>query len=256
MAKKYFLILVLFSILFTGCGPQKRSCPALADAVEGQKILADYAAGVKPIRATGNCSLNYINEKGEKFTQSFPIRIWYIDSGKFCIYGDVFFDPKGVCFAVSDGKYWVYAKPMGIYVKGAVNSAGDDYFTNPALLVDFLRAEDSECEKITFSKSGIVCQGGQKQIFIDTCSGTVNKIIYVGQNSKPLLVIDAEKYEKVSDSDFIFPYSLGYEYYDKKNGKNRMEIKLDSVKLWHPEEQQTKALFTPPVENEFKESKK
>ncbi|MCE5341109.1 MAG: hypothetical protein LLF92_08285 [Planctomycetaceae bacterium] len=253
----FYVLCSIFYVLFvTGCGPPKRSCPALADAVEGQKFLADYAAKVKPLRATGSCTLNYINEKGEKFTQSFPIRIWYIDSGKFCIYGDVFFNPRGVCFAVSDEKYWVYAKPMGISVKGAVNSAGDDYFSNPALLVDFLRAEDSECEKIAFTKNGIVCQAGQKQIFIDTCTGTVNKIIYVGQNSKPLLVIDAEKYEKVSDSDFLFPCSLGYEYYDKKNGKNRMEIKLDSVKLWHPEEQQTKALFTPPVENEFKESKK
>jgi len=218
--------------------------------------LSDYAAKVKPLRATGNCTLNYINEKGEKFIQSFPIRIWYIDSGKFCIYGDVLFNPRGICFAVSDEKYWVYAKPMGIYVKGTVNSAVDDYFSNPSLLVDFLRAEDSECEKIAFSKNGIACQGRQKQIFIDTCSGTVNKIIYIGQNSKPLLVIDAEKYEKVSDSDFLFPCSLGYEYYDKKNGKNRMEIKLDSVKLWQPEERQIAALFTLPVENEFKESKK
>jgi hypothetical protein len=256
MASFYVICSIFYVLFVTGCVQPKRSCPALADAVDGQKILADYAAKVKPLRATGSCSLNYINEKGEKFTQTFPIRLWYIDSGKFCIYGDVLFNPRGVCFAVSGETYWVYAKPMRIYVKGLVNSAGGDIFSNPALLVDFLRAEDSECAKIAFSKNGIVCQAGQKQIFIDTCSATVNKIIYVGQNSKPVLVIDAEKYEKVTDSDFLFPYSLGYEYYDKKNGKNRMEIKLDSVKLWQPEEQQIKALFTPPTENEFKESKK
>ena len=255
MTSFYVLCSVFYILFVSGCVQQKRTCPALANAIEGQKILADYSVGVRPIRATGNCSLNYINEKGEKFTQTFPIRIWYIDSGKFCIYGDVLFNPKGVCFAVSDGIYWVYARPMGIYVKGAVNTAGDDYFSNPALLVDFLCAEESECERIAFSKNGIVCRDGQKKIFIDTCSRTANKIIYVGQNSKPVFVINAEKYEKVKDSNFLFPYNLSYEYYDKKSGKNQMEIKLDSVKLWQPEEQQTKALFTPPMENEFKESK-
>jgi hypothetical protein len=246
----------IFCVLFiAGCAQQKRSCPALADAQEAQKILTDYSAKVKPLRATGNCRLDYFNEKGEKNSQEFPIRFWYIDSGKLCIYGDVMFNPRGVCFAVSDGFYWVYARPMNFYEAGQVNSASGNILSNPALLVDFLRAEKSECEKIAFSKNGIVCQDGQKKIYIDTCIGAANKIIYVGQNAKPLLVIDTAKYEKVKDGDFLFPCNLSYEYYDKKNCKNLMEIKLDSVKLWQPEQQQIKALFTPPVENEFKESK-
>jgi len=255
MTSLYFIFNILYLIFVTGCVQQKRSCPAFADASEAQKILADYAASVKSFRATGNCSLNYFNEKGEKFSQAFPIRLWYIDSTKFCIYGDVVFNPKGVCFAVSDGIYWVYAKPMGVYETGAVNGGSGNIFSNPALLVDFLRAEDSECEKIALAKNGIVCRGGQKKIFVDMCVGAANKIVYVGQNSKPVLVIDAEKYEKVKDGNFLFPCNLSYEYYDKKNCKNRMEIKLDSVKLWQPEQQQIKALFTPPTENEFKESK-
>jgi hypothetical protein len=262
LRSKLYLIFNILNLIFfvSGCGPQKKNCPALATAIEGQQLLANYSASVKPIRATGNCTLSYVNEKGKKFSQAFPIRIWYINSEKFCIYGDVLFNPRGVCFAVNDDIYWVYAKPMGIFVKGNVNKAGDDYFTNPALLVDFLNTTNSECEKIAFSKNGIVCRDREKQkqkkIYLDTCTGTVNKIIYTGRNSKTVLSINAEKYEKVKDAEFLFPNKLNYEYFDKKNGRNQLEIKLDSVKLWKPDEPQIKALFTPPDANQIKKEAK
>ncbi|MEN6386697.1 MAG: hypothetical protein ABFD79_16075 [Phycisphaerales bacterium] len=254
------LLAMTFFIFFVGGCGQQRICPGLANAVEGRQMLADYAASVKPVRATGNCTLSYVNEKGEKFSQAFPMRFWYVNNEKFCIYGDVLFNPKGVCFAVNDGIYWAYAKPLGIYVKGNVDRAGEDYFSNPALLLDFLNTPNSQCDRIAFSKNGILCRDRekhkQKKIYIDTCSKAANKIIHTGQNSKAVLIINAEKYEKVKDAEFLFPNKLNYEYFDKKNGKNKLEIKLDSVKLWQPEEKQIKALFTPPEANEIKKEAK
>jgi len=249
----------LFFIFVGGCAVQKRVCPPVKSAIEAKNLLNENAVKIKPFRATGDCTISYVNGKDEKFGQSFPVRMWYIDNQKFCFYGDVGFDPKGLSFAVSDGLYWVYVKPMRVFVKGAVNTAGKDYFSNPTLLVDFLRPVESDC-KISVSKNVMMCKdrqsGKQKNVFIDSCGGVAEKIEYFERDAKPFLVVEAEKYEKVKDANFIFPNKLFYEYHDNKNGRNQMEIKFDSVKLWEPSPQQVKALFTPPEMTENKKETK
>lgn len=244
-------IFLIFSVLvfMSGCG-QKRVCPALTNSAEGKKILADYAGSIKPVRATGDCILSYVNEKGEKFGQSFPVRLWYLNSDKFCIYGTVLFDAKGVSFGVDGDFYWVFAKPMDIYVKGIVEKNSEDFLKNPMMLVDFLNSSNFECEKAAFTKNVLVCRekGKTKKIFIDTCNKAISRIEYFEKGSKPMFVVKAEKYEKVKEGDFLFPHKLIYEYYGAKNGKNQLEFKFDSARIWQPQEQQLKALFTPPSE--------
>ena len=76
MSSLYLIFYLLsFIFLFVGCVAQKRNCPPLATADEAAAVLKEYSTGLKPLKATGNCTLNYTNEKGEKFAQSFPVRI-------------------------------------------------------------------------------------------------------------------------------------------------------------------------------------
>jgi len=262
-----------------GCAVQKRTCPPLKSTTEATAVLKEYSAGLKPFKATGNCVMSYINEKGEKFAQSFPVRMWYLDNQKFCFYGDVMFDPKGVCFVVTGGRYWAYAKPLGVHIKGEIDAAGEDYFSNPALLVDFLQPVDSNYDKISISKNVMVYRneqnGKQKKIFIDSCGKVVKKIEYFShrdikatestedteifkfdRDEKLVLVIDADEYKNVKGSEFTFPYKLMYKYFDNKKGSNQMEIKFDSVQNWQGKPEQIKALFTEPDANDFKKETK
>jgi len=249
---KLVLLLILVVFLFIcGCG-QKRVCPAIANSAEGRAILADYAQSIKPVKVTGDCIISYVNEKRDKFAQSFPVRLWYLSSDKFCLYGTVLFDAKGVSFGVDGDSFWAFAKPFDVYVKGTVKKESEDFFANPTMLVDFLNSAYSECEKAAFTKNVLVCRetqkGKMKKIFVDTCNKTISRIEYFEKGSKPILIVSAEKYEKVKDGDFLFPHKLTYEYFGKKIGKNQLEFKFDSAKIWKPEEQQVKALFTPPRE--------
>jgi len=261
MTSLFFIICSLFVVfLVSGCVVQKRSCPALATVSEASQILDDYSAGIKPLKATGNCTISYTNAKGEKFAQAFPVRMWYLNSHKFCLYGDVAFNPKGVCFAVNGDEYWAYARPLGVYVKGKINTAGEDYLSNPALLVDFLQPVDSVYDKIVISKNIMFCRasqsGKQKKIFIDTCGKVTKKIEYLNRSEKPVLIIDAGEYKNVKGAEFSFPYKLNYKYFDNKKGSNQMELKLDSVQSWQGKPEQIKALFAEPDANEFEKDKK
>lgn len=275
MVSLFFIFYILYFIFFiTGCAPaQKKSCQPILNAIEGQQTLSDYYANVTPFRANGVCSINLVSENGKRLKQSFPIRMWYLSSDKFCMFGDVIFNPQAICFAVSDGVYWIYAKPINLYISGVIDYSSSNYnnvFANPGLLVDFVRplSADSFGGEVAFSNNILTSAKDErtKKIYIDKCERVVRKIEYFNcdllnknskcRNKKAVVIINAEKYEKLKDGQFSLPHKLKYEYYDQKNGKSRMEIKLDSVKLWQPEEQQIKALFTPPMENEFKKESK
>ncbi|MGA2916483.1 MAG: hypothetical protein ABSE89_10700 [Sedimentisphaerales bacterium] len=245
------------SIFLAGCAAQKRSCPPLATTDEAIAVLKEYSANIRPLKATGNCTLNYTNENGEKFAQSFPVRIWYQSSGKFCLYGDVMFDPKGICFAVSNYQYWSYAKPLKMYIKGNIGEKTDDYFANPLILIDFLNPISSDCNSLYMAQSEkncniLVCPDSgckAKKIFIDRCEHFVKKIEYLSCSGNTELIIESDKYKKVAGGNFSFPHKLVYRHFDNPGSSNLMQIKLDSVKLWQTNPKQLKALFAEPDVN-------
>ena len=250
--------LFLCSIFLAGCAAQKRNCPPLKTAEEATAILKEYSANLKPLKATGNCTLNYTNEKGEKFVQSFPVRIWFQSGRKFCLYGDVMFDPRGVCFAVTGYEYWTYAKTFGVYIKGQINTATDDYFSNPLVLVDFLEPVSADCNSLYMANAEkgcniLVCRNSglckAKKIFIDRCEHFVKKVEYLNCSGNLVLVAELDEYKNVAQAGFSFPHKLVYRHFNGQKGSNLMQIKLDSVKLWQANPEQLKALFSPPGAN-------
>jgi hypothetical protein len=260
--RSFFLFFIIGLIFLTGCAASKRACPPLATATEAVAVLKEYSAGLKPLKSTGSCSLNYTDEKGEKFAQSFPVRIWFVNSKKFCLYGDVMFDPKAVCFAVTSDKYWTYAKPLGIYITGKVNTETEDYFSNPTVLVDFLGPVSEDCLEIALAESKdnsiLTCRDSRgcisRKIFIDHCSRVVKKIEYFNCAEKPVFVVESDEYKNVAGERFSFPRKLNYKYLNGQNHGDRMQIKLDSVQSWKQLPGQVEALFRPPDANSFQKS--
>ncbi len=259
------MFFLFFIFLFSGCAMQKRSCPPIAATSQAEAILKEYSAGLKPLKATGNCTLSYTNEKGETFAQSFPVRIWFESNRKFCLYGDVMFDPRGIGFAVNGDDYWTYAKPFGTYVTGKVNTTSGDYFSNPSVLVDFLEPLGGNYSEIVLAEakddSILICREGpgciSKKIYIGRCGRTVKKIEYFNCAEKPALIVEADEYKNVTGENFSFPRKLIYRYSEgQKNDRHLMQIKLDSVQYWKQQPQQVKALFTPPDANSIKKETK
>ncbi len=253
---RYEVFLFLFSTFLTGCGVQKRICPPLSTALEASTALREYAGGLGPLRATGSCSLNYKDEKGKDVTQSFPVRIWFENSKRYCFYGDILFDPKAMSFAVDGDKFWIYAKPFEVYIKGDIDENNGKYFSNPAVFLDFLQPLDSVCDSVDIMDSDsvydvLICRGvkscAQKKIFMDRCNHLVRKIEYYNCSDNPALVVELDNYKKVAGMEsLVFPRKLTYSYYQGQSCNDRREIKLNSVKLWRPSEVQLKALFSPP----------
>lgn len=257
----------LFFILFTGgCAVQKPSCPPFATAAEATAALKGYSSSLKPLRATGVCNMNYMDEDGKKVSQSFPVRIWFVNTGKFCLYGDVAFDPKGMSFALDGNNYWVYAKLFGAYVTGRLNEESSNYFSSPAVFLDFLEPAGADCDNLYMSESEkgdnvLVCRDGKncrtKKIFIDRCGHFAKKIEYLNCSGSPVVAVELDEYKETNGKgSLVFPRKLTYKYFRGQENVDRRQIKLDSVKLWQPNPAQIKALFTPPDVNSIKKETK
>ena len=252
-------ICLLVAILIGGCTEQKRVCPPITTMQEAATVLQEYSAGLKPLKATGNCTISYTNEKGERFAQSFPVRIWFENKNKFCLYGDVMFDPRAISFVVTGDKYWTYAKPFGIYVNGQVDMVSEDYFSNPTVLVDFLEPLGDDCGNVYMAKAEknfnvVMCRDKEfcktKKIFMERCSRLVKKIEYFNCAGNVMLVVEADDYRSIAGGGrVLFPHKLVYKYAQGQKNNNTMQIKLDSVRSWQSTTEQLKALFTPPDAN-------
>ena len=250
---------LLFIFLFSGCEGQKRNCPPMKTAEEVSAVLKGYSTGLRPLKASGNCKISYTNEKGETFAQGFPVRIWYLNNQKYCLYGDIMFDAKGMSFAVNDGEFWVYAKQFGIYTTGKVDETGDNYIYGPAAFLDFLRPFSAGCRKVYIAKAEdefdiLMCRDdencGTKKIYMDRCSRKVKKIEYLNCPGNLVLVVEADEYKKVTGAKHLsFPHKLSYKYFKGRECTDQRQIKLESVKLWDAETKQVEALFTPPEAN-------
>jgi hypothetical protein len=256
------LFLFLLSIFLTGCAAEKRSRPPFTSAAEATAALKEYSSGLNPLKATGTCSMNYTDEEGKKNSQSFPVRIWFVNTRKFCLYGDVAFDPKGMSFALDGEDYWVYAKPFGVYSTGKINEGKENYFSSPAVFLDFLQPVSTDCDSSYMAAADktcniLICRNSgkcrTKKIFIDRCEQLVKKIEYLNCSGNPALVVELDEYKETGgQASPVFPRKLTYKYFQGQKCIDTRQIKLDSVKLWLSNPAQLKALFTPPDVNSLK----
>ena len=227
--------------------------------------MGKYYAGLKPFKAVGSCALKFKDKKKQSITQSFPVRLWFESREKFCVYGDVLFDPKGVCFAVDGQDFWAYAKPIALYTAGKKNepieeeNAGGTFFS-PTVILDFLNPLDAGCFNALLISSGnaVKCADSEsckvKRIYFDRCDRFVRKVEYSDCTGKASTVVELDEYKKVSDGNFYFPHRLKYKHCQGRNCGDSMDIKLDSIKLWQSQPGQIQALFSRPDPNSFKKN--
>jgi hypothetical protein len=267
----YFIFYILFFIFFAGCAVQQKvkqeKCPPIVSAEQASASLGQYFGSLRPFKANGSCVLNFKDKKKQWISQSFPVRLWFESREKFCVYGDVSFDPKGLCFAVDGEDFWIYAKPMGVYIAGKKDETVEDKngsaFFSPVTIIDFLNPLETNCADAVVSGydnkcSWLLCRDGQgcvrKKVYLDRCDKLARKIEYFDCGRTESVVVELDKYKKIAEGNFLFPHKLVYRHMHGKDCTDSMEIKLKSVKSWRSQPQQIRALFSRPDPNSFKKN--
>ena len=233
-----------------------RYCPGKQNVQEAIAALKSQREKIVPIRAAGQCLLQYhVEDKVRK--ENFPVKLWINPPAEIYLQGDIAFDPTGLVLGANTGEFWFWLKPKEIssYWWGTWSSAGykRGLVLNPSAVLDGFGAVDFQNGdwSLTHGKYDILWQyndSGEllKRVYIDTCDYRVAKVEYFDSSEKCSVRAEFSNYRKITEG-FYVPASI--KIVDAND--NYVQISLGSVNITQFNEQQRNRLFVRPQPRGF-----
>jgi hypothetical protein len=283
-----FLFFVMAILILGGCAAQiqkpVRVCPGKESIAESLSSLRLQLENAVPLKANGQCLLQYYAEDRKPKKENFPVKLWVnpvrsphqqgVDVRRLTsngvnppveIYmqGDVAFDPKGIVLGSNEDEFWlaVRLKEVSSYWWGrwSEESRPEKLMISPRLVLEALGiAAVGDEESWSLSNEGafdvLTKQEGDtktKKIYINRCDYLVRKIEYFDVNGQVAAVAELDKYKEISKNFFV-PSIVKIVSRTDGNEKDSVQITLSSVKPANFTDKQRKRLFIRPQEQGFK----
>lgn len=257
---------VLAILLLGGCAPetqtQKRVCTGKRTAGELLSLLNSRPENMAPLKASGNCFLQYYTEENKLKKENFPVKVWVNPPVELYIQGDVAFNPKGITIGSNKHEFWVAMKPKKIssYWWGEWSEGNrlERLMVNPKLILEATGAVSIENEKnwsLSHNESFDILTKQQgkikiKKIYTDKCDYLVRKVEYLDYDGEVAIAMELDKY-KEPVSGFFIPSFIKITNYLDGSEKNSIQITLGSVKSTDFTEKQQQFLFIRPEPEGF-----
>ncbi|UCE99125.1 MAG: hypothetical protein JSV82_08075 [Planctomycetota bacterium] len=253
-------------LILVGCAHQKyeplQVCPGKKSSVEALSVLRSHSQNVVPLKANGQCRLQYYAE-GKKHNENFPVKLWMNPPAEIYLQGDVAFDAKGIVLGSNEKEFWLSMKPNEIssfwWGKWQEETWLAKLTISPKHLLEALGIAAVSGEKNwSLSKENafdvLTKQKGQteiQKIYISNCDYLVRKIEYLDEG-KVTVVTELNKYKKVSQG-FLVPSVIKIinRIDDVNKDPDTITLNLKSIKSANFTESQCKVLFTRPQPRGF-----
>ena len=256
-------------LILTGCAPRMqkpmRICPGAESAVEALSLLRSRSKGIAPLKANGQCRLQYYAE-GKLHKENFPVKLWMNPPTQIYVQGDVAFDPKGIIVGSNEKEFWLSIKPKEVssywWGRRSEESRLENLMISPKLVLEALGiAEVGDRESWSLSNEEafdvLTERDGQgviiRKLYISNCDYLVSKIKYFDANGRAVAIVKLDEYEEVSEW-FSVPNFIKI----IKRGSGGAEdlvsitISLKSVKSANFTEKARRGLFSRPEPRGFK----
>jgi hypothetical protein len=241
-----------------------RVCPGKEFIVESLSLLKVQSENAVPLKADGQCLLQYYNEDKKPKKENFPVKLWVNPPVEIYMQGDVAFDPKGVILGSNKEEFWlaVRLKEVGGYWWGrwSEKSRPEKLMISPRLVLEALGAaevgdeegwslsKEGSFDVLTKRESGVET----KKVYINTCDYLVRKIEYLGEDGKAIIVMELDNYKEISKNFFV-PGVVRIVNIAGGNKGDSIQITLGSVKPMEFTDKQRERLFIRPQEQGFKQ---
>ncbi|MGA1980572.1 MAG: hypothetical protein ABSG99_08465, partial [Sedimentisphaerales bacterium] len=192
-----------------------RICPGKKSVAESLSSLRLQSENAVPLKADGQCLLQYYAEDRKPKKENFPVKLWVNPPVEIYMQGDVAFDPKGIVLGSNEDEFWLAVKLKGVssywWGQWSERSYPERLMISPRLVLEALGAavvEDEEnwslskdraFDVLTKQEDGIEI----KKIYISTCDYLVRKIEYFGDDGKASIVMELDKYKEISKNFFV-----------------------------------------------------
>ncbi|MGD0571922.1 MAG: hypothetical protein ABSB11_02750 [Sedimentisphaerales bacterium] len=252
----------MLMLFFMGCAVQPmRHCPGKTTADEAIAALKSHREKAVPVRATGQCLLQY-HAEGKVRKENFPVKLWVNPPDEIYLQGDIAFDATGLVFGSNVDEFWFWLKPKEVssYWSGAWSQAGiwNGLAVTPVIALEAFGSVDirngdwtlncnGNLDLLTLrSDRGIILQ----KIYIEPCDYVVKKIERFDESGDIYLRAEFAGYEKTAEG-FLTPSRIKIVAVSKEGGEDSADISLSSVKPAQLSDQQRQRLFIKPLPRGF-----
>lgn len=264
-------------LIFGGCAAQMgrsvRVCPGKASAAESLSLLRVQLENAVPLKADGQCLLQYYTEKGKLKKENFPVKLWVNPApaagagmnppAEIYMQGDIAFDPKGIVLGSNKEEFWLAVRLKEISGYWWGRWSGREYpeklMISPRLVLEALGAaavgdeegwslsNEGAFDVLTKQEGGIET----KKIYINNCDYLVRRIEYY-DGGRVAVIVELDKYKEISKNFFV-PRIVKIVNRAGGSKGDSVQITLGSVKPVKFTDKQRERLFVRPQEQGFKQ---
>ena len=252
----------MLMLFFAGCAVQPmRHCPGKTTADEAIAALKSHREKAVPVRATGQCLLQYYAE-GKVRKENFPVKLWVNPPDEIYLQGDVAFDATGLVFGSNADEFWFWLKPKEVssYWSGAWSQARiwNGFAVSPMIALEAFGSVDIRQGDWTLSRNGnldlLTLRNDRgvilQKIYIESCDYVVAKMERFDESGDIYLKAEFAGYEKTAEG-FLTPSRIKIVAVSKESGEDSADISLASVKPTELSVQQRQRLFVRPLPRGF-----
>jgi len=208
-------------LILAGCAPQIRKrmevCPGKGSVAEALAALQSQSQRVVPLRANGQCRLEYYVEgKKKPQRENFDVRLWVNPPVEIYLQGDKALVPKAIVLGSNEREFWLSIRPKEIsthwWGRWSERDFSQGLIINPRTLLEALGMGQVDAERDwSLSNEGpfdILAERSQgvtiKKIYVYCCEYQVRRIEFFDSSGRLLADAELERYEEVSEG-FLVP---------------------------------------------------
>jgi len=243
MLRKLIPYVSVVILILAGCESSIRQpteiCPGKASVAEALAALKSQSQNVVPLKANGQCRLEYhVEGKKKQQRENFNMKLWANPPVEIYLQGDKALVPKAIILGSNEREFWLSIRPKEISTHWWGNWSEQDLseglVINPRTLLESLGIGEVETQQdwslsnegtydiISKRRQGVVI----KKIYVYSCDYRVRKIEFFNRDGQAVAGAELDKYKEVSDGFFI-PSLIKVTTYAQDTGESSFSITLE-----------------------------
>jgi len=260
MPGRFVIFITAAALLLAGCESRILErmdiCPGKSSVSEALAELRSHSQNITPLKADGQCRIEYYVE-GKKKPQSenLSVKLWIDPPHNLYLQGDKAVIPKAVVLGSNKEEFWLAIRPKEIsryyWGKWSDQDTSEGPMLNPRTLLEALGIWEIDTRQnwsltnegaydiLSEKENGVIT----KKIYIYSCEYRVRRIEFFDSDGRPVAAAELDKYREVSD-DFFVPSVIEV---TSQGGNTEdsfsIKINLQSIKPAEITEQRRTILF-------------
>ena len=245
-------------------GPDIKLLKGKPDIAAAVAAINAHRQFVKPIRAGGNCLIEWFDDDGKPHKENPAIQLRLVPPDHLFFSGDIL-GGEAIRFGTNPDEFWFRIKPKEVSSywwgkRATARACGGQGQLGPESLLEALGVVEIDHTWTLSSRPGYdiltlkdYAGSPVKRIEVDWRDYLVRKIEHFDASGKASVVVNMSKYNDGTGelAGIVVPTRIAIAYFNMPNSGLLTDMTLRDLKPFHPTEAQMKGLFVRPPDKGF-----